>query len=265
MDKMQKGLSLAISNIGFAEQDDDLVCGWLKELGFCGLEVAPTRLVGENPYDKCGEAAQKAQRLREEYGLTIPSMQSIWFGQTGNLFDPADAARLADYTRRAAAFAAAVGCPSMVFGNPRQRFVLPSAAPTDALGFFAEICAQAARQKTAIALEANPPIYGTNFCNTSEQAFAYARKVPGLRVNYDLGTLLINGESLDVLFENLDLVSHIHLSEPELAPIQPRPIHQELAARLRQAGYGGFVSIEMKTQPAPVVRQVLEYAAEVFL
>jgi sugar phosphate isomerase/epimerase len=86
-----------------------------------------------------------------------------------------------------------------------------------------------------------------------------------MRVNYDLGTLLTNGESLEPLFEHLDQVSHIHLSEPGLAPIERRPIHRELAARLRRAGYKGFVSVEMKTQPLPVVQRVLEYVAEVFL
>ena len=84
-------------------------------------------------------------------------------------------------------------------------------------------------------------------------------------MNYDLGTLLTNGESLDTLFENLEQVSHIHLSEPELAPIRPRPVHRELARRLREAGYTGFVSVEMKTQPVETVRRVPEYTAEVFV
>lgn len=255
---------LSASNIGWQAQEDEAVYAALQTLGFAGLEIAPTRFVGERPYCKTEAAAQKAVRLKERFGLCIPSMQSIWFGRTENIFDARGAALLAEYTRRAVDFAAAVGCPSLVFGNPRQRCMPEGARPDDALGFFAEISAYARQHGVVVALEANPPVYGTNFCNASAGAFAYARRVPGLRVNYDLGTMLTNGESLKVLFENIDIVSHIHLSEPQLAPIAPRPEHRALADGLRQAGYTGFVSIEMKTQPLDKVREVLAYTAEVF-
>ena len=258
-------LRLSASNIGWSAEADGTVLPLMRELGYTGLEIAPTRLVGEMPYTKLEEASQSAIMLRNTYGLCIPSMQSIWYGQQGSLFDSADAPRLADYTCRAVDFAVAVGCPSLVFGNPRQRFVPAGVDPDSAIPFFVQIADYAHTRGVSIALEANPPVYGTNFCNTSAEAFAFARRVPHLAVNYDLGTLLTNGESLDILFENLDLVSHIHLSEPALAPIAPRPLHRELAHRLRKAGYAGFVSIEMKTQPAETAAEVLRYSAEVFL
>ena len=258
-------LHLAASNIGWAAQDDPQILALMRELGYTGLEAAPTRLVGEAPYTKLSQAADAAAQLRAAYGLCIPSLQSIWYGQQGSLFDAADALRLADYTCRAVDFAAAVGCPSLVFGNPRQRFVPAGTDPDSAIPFFEKIAAYARAQGAVIALEANPPVYGTNFCNTSAEAFAFARRVRGLAVNYDLGTLLTNGEDLEPLFENLDLVSHIHLSEPALAPLEPRPLHRELARRLQEAGYQGFVSIEMKTHPAETAARVLRYAAEVFL
>ena len=258
-------LHLAASNIGWAASDDPYILALMQQLGYTGLEVAPTRLVGESPYTKLEQAAAAAGALQSQYGLCIPSLQSIWYGQQGSLFDPTDAPRLADYTCRAVDFASAVGCPSLVFGNPRQRFVPAGVDPDSAIPFFGKIADYAKAHGAVIALEANPPVYGTNFCNTSAEAFAFARRVSGLAVNYDLGTLLTNGESIDLLFENLDLVSHIHLSEPGLAPLSPRPLHRELAQQLRQAGYQGFVSIEMKTQPRGDAARVLQYAAEVFL
>lgn len=111
-------LRLAASNIGWAEPDDPMILSLMKELGYTGLEAAPTRLVGEAPYTKLEQAARLASRLRKEYSLCIPSLQSIWYGQRGSLFDPADAPHLADYTCRAVDFAAAISCPSLVFGNP---------------------------------------------------------------------------------------------------------------------------------------------------
>ena len=47
-------------------------------------------------------------------------MQSIWYGQTGNIFDPVQAEELLDYTAEAFQFAHTINCPSLVFGcgNP---------------------------------------------------------------------------------------------------------------------------------------------------
>ncbi len=259
-------MRLALSNIGFAAQDDEKVYALLREYGFAGLEAAPTRLVGEKPYapENLARAKEKAALLRERFGLCIPSLQSIWYGQTGNLFCEADAPRLAAYTDAAAAFAAAVGCPSMVFGCPRQRNIPEGGRSEDARGFFETVAAAARRRGTAVALEANAAVYGTNFCNTSAEAFAFAKTVPGLAVNYDLGTALTNGEDFAALRENLALVSHVHISEPGLAPIEQRGQHRELAALLRDGGYARFVSIEMKTADFDTVRRCVDYVAEVF-
>lgn len=254
-------MQLAISQIGFAKADEPAVYARMRRCGFAGLEGAPTRLAGESdPYSHT-DAALAAKR---EAGFCIPSLQSIWYGQTGSLFCAADAPRLAVYTARAAAFAVTLGCPSLVLGCPKQRVMAPGQTARDALPFFARIAADAFAKGTAVSLEANPPVYGTNFCNTSAEAFAFAREVEHLYVNYDVGTLLTNGESLTPLADYLALVRHIHLSEPGLAPIERRAVHKELAALLRAGGYAGFVSVEMRAQPLTVVERVLEYTAEVF-
>ncbi|WP_367925773.1 sugar phosphate isomerase/epimerase family protein [uncultured Ruthenibacterium sp.] len=260
----RKRLALSVSNIGFFEADDERVWSLLQKLGYTGLEIAPTRLVGMRPYEKRDAACEKARMLYERYGLRISSMQSIWYGKSGNIFEPKDAQHLWEYTKKAVDFAAALQCSNLVFGNPRQRKMRCGETQEQALGFFADIAAYACQWGTRIALEANPEVYGTNFCNHSREAFDFASKVPGLKVNYDLGTLLTNEESLDVLFEHLDQVNHIHISEPELAPIHVRQVHHCLAQGLYKAGYTGFVSVEMKTQEFSVVERVLNEVAEVF-
>ncbi len=257
-------MKLAVSNIGFLENDAAAVFDVMQNCGFTGLEIAPSKFIGENPYAKNAAAAQKSAALRQKYGFSIVSMQSIWFGQTGNIFMPQDTARLAAYTRRAVDFAAAVGCKSLVFGCPKNRFIPADKKAADALSFFAEICAYAAQHGVCIALEANPAVYGTNFANTSTEAFDFARLVPGLKVNYDVGTLLTNGETLEVLSENLDAVSHIHISEPSLAPIERHAVHRELAQLLQRKKYTGFVSIEMKTSPLAVIQSAIELVAKEF-
>ena len=257
---------LAASNIGWAAEDDKQVYALMQSLGYTGLEIAPTRVFPTQPYDGLAAAAAFAQTLQKEYGLCIPSLQSIWYGQAGSIFDPAEADALAAYTEKAFGFAAACGCKSLVFGCPRNRAVPEGRAPEEAEPFFARLADAATKQGVVLALEANPPIYNTNYLNTTPEAFALAKKLarPGLAVNLDLGTVIHNGEDIEAFAGDLPLVSHIHISEPGLVPIQSRPLHRQLARLIREQGYTGFVSVEMGRADLETVRRVLEYVAEVF-
>lgn len=55
---------------------------FMKEYGFTGLEIAPTRIFPENPYSKNSES----KAWSDEIPLTISSMQSIWYGKTESIF-----------------------------------------------------------------------------------------------------------------------------------------------------------------------------------
>ena len=87
-------IKLAASNIGWAAQDDERVWQKMKELGYQGLEIAPTRVFPERPYDNLPGIALFAGVMYQKYGFVIPSMQSIWYGQQGNIFEAADVNRL---------------------------------------------------------------------------------------------------------------------------------------------------------------------------
>lgn len=262
-------MRLAASNIAWPAERDEATYALLAELGFTGLEIAPSRLFGPAPYERLDEASAWAEGLRERRGLSVPSMQSIWYGRTEEVFGDAEGrAALAAYTREAILFAEAVGCGNLVFGCPRNRRVAGRDASV-AVPFFRELGDFAHEHGTVLALEANPPIYDTDFLNATADALALAREVasPGLRVNLDLGTMVENGESAADL--DLSLVNHVHVSEPHLAPVdrgpERRELHREVADALRAAGYDGFVSLEMGGgADEGTLRSCLEHVAEVF-
>ena len=93
-----------------------------------------------------------------------------------------------------------------------------------------------------------------------------AQKVasPGFKVNLDFGTIIENGEHVDMLKGHVKELNHVHISEPNLMMLEKRPAHRTLAALLRDEGYGGFVSIEMRAQPLDEVRRAVAWVAEVF-
>lgn len=261
-------MRLSASNIAWPAREDAGMYRRLSELGFKGLEIAPSRLWGMPVYEKTKEAADFADMLQRDYGLSIPSMQSIWFGRTEQMFrSREEAGILLEYTERAIDFAAACACRNLVFGCPKNRWIYGKEQYGAALSFFGQIGGYAEGRGAALALEANPPIYGTNFINGTDEAFRLAEKLdrPGIRVNLDTGTMVENGESCSILKGRIRYVSHVHISEPRLAPVRKRGLHAELAALLREEGYRGYVSVEMKDcGDMRAVYDVLEYVRDTF-
>ncbi len=262
------GYQLAISNIAWSAENDSAAYDLMHRFGFEGLEIAPTRIFPETPYDHIDAARNWSRMLKTEQGFVVPSMQSIWYGRKENIFVSAqDRKVLLAYTRSAIDFAAACGISNLVFGCPRNRNMPENANPDDAIAFFGDIARYASQCGCVIGLEANPPIYNTNYINETAQALEIIDKVahPGLRLNLDLGTVIANGESLDILKNRVDVIHHVHVSEPGLKVIERRKLHRELAQMLRIGGYSGFVSIEMgRVDSLATLEQTMQYVREIF-
>lgn len=241
-------MKLAVSNIAWSPEKNTLIYTLMRDLGFCGLEIAPTKLFSTAPYDSIALARIWIEQLKKEYGLMVPSMQSIWYGRKESVFGKTEERKiLADYTRKAIDFAAAIGCKNLVFGCPHNRNLPDGADETLAIPFFRELGEYAFSQGTVIGLEANPVIYHTNYINNTRDAFRLIRQVnsKGFRLNLDAGTMIQNGEDVSELAGNVFLINHVHISEPGLKPIEERHLHKELMRVLSTEGYQGFVSIEM--------------------
>lgn len=171
-------MKLSVSNIGWREEQDREILTWMREYGYSGLEIAPTRIFPENPYNKLTEAKRWAEKIKNDYGFTIPSMQSIWFGRKENIFG-AEAERrvLIAYTQKAINFAERIGCKNLVFGCPRNRNLPVGVDAGTAVAFFRELGDYAAAHHTVIGMEANPPIYKTNYINDTASAFRLIEEV----------------------------------------------------------------------------------------
>ena len=267
-------MKLSISNIAWEAKNDEIVYSYMKECGFSGVEIAPTRWVQENPYGQVEKAVKIAENLKETYGFTVPSMQSIWFGRQENLFSSEEERNtLIDYTKKAIDYAAAIDCKNLVFGCPRNRNVSDSfslsqeQAEEIAAAFFHELGEYAYEKGTVIGMEANPPIYNTNFANTTKEALALVEKAAskGFLLNLDVGTMVHNGEDIGILKDKVSLINHVHISEPGLKLIEQRELHRELAELLQEENYNNFVSIEVgKQEDVTVLKTVMEYIAEVY-
>lgn len=261
-------MKLSISNIGWAKENDTSVYNLMKKYGFHGLEIAPTRIFTELPYDKKEEAEEWSLDIKNEYGFSVSSMQSIWFGRQEKIFG-CDEERnaLLEYTKKAIDFASNIGCENIVFGCPKNRNLPDDADESVAVVFFKELGDYAYSKGTVIGMEANPPIYNTNFINDTKSALNLIEKVNsmGFRLNLDLGTIIQNDEDVSELIGKVPLINHVHISEPGLKPIEERSIHIELKTLLEKEGYNRFISIEMgKVDDIGILEEKMDYVRRIF-
>lgn len=239
----------------------------MHKYDFTGLEIAPTRIFPEQPYELLPEAALWSDRLQRQHGFSVSSMQSIWFGRQEKMFGTDDERyTLLAYTKKAIDFASAVGCGNLVFGCPRNRTLPTGTDPQSGIDFFRELGDYAARQGTVIGMEANPAIYNTNYINRTSEAIHLIRQVDsaGFRLNLDTGTMIENREDISELRPHMSLIHHVHISEPGLQPIEPRKMHQKLLQLLSDSAYNGFISIEMgKVEDLSVLEEKMKYVRSI--
>ena len=267
---MSRIYKISFSNIAWPPEYDEEMYAFLAENGFDGIEIAPTRIFPDNPYGRVFEAQSFSENLKKRYGLAVSSIQSIWYGRSESIFGTdADKRSLIEYTKKAVDFAVAADCANLVFGCPKNRnipagFCIEKAHDI-ARVFFNEIGEYACKNNVIIALEPNPQIYGTNFCNRTEEAFAFSKGLIGVQVNIDLGTIIENQENLQVISDNLHAVNHIHISEPHLVKIEKRDLHADLKQLLSNNNYNGYISVEMKNfGGTEIAKQTALYIKEVF-
>lgn len=260
-------MKVTISNIAWQNEHDAEMYAFLQQQKCDGIEIAPTRIIPENPYSELGKVAEIREKLQADYGLKVVSMQSICFGRNEAIFNSEDERNsLLQYIKEAIDFASVLGCNNLVFGSPKNRNINDGQEQL-AMEYFSEIGKYAAEKNTVFAFEPNPVIYGTNFINTTNQALDFIKScnVDGLKINLDLGTVVYNEENLTMIAENLKWINHVHISEPYLEEIQKRALHQELASILRSGNYQNYISVEMKGgSELAKIKDIIQYTQDVF-
>ena len=253
-------MTLAISNIAWAPKELDDALAIVQEAGARGLEIAPGLSFPDeaDAFEPSPGAVSALLEKLSAYGVELVSMQSLLFGVNGaKLFGtPAETDAFQHGIGRAIGLAGILAIPNLVMGSPKNR-AIPEGMDRDAAwqqarDTFRQLGDQAAEAGTVIALEPNPAAYGTNFMTHIHEAGEFCRFVchPAVTVNFDIGAMQMNGEfdeAADRFDAISDVVSHVHISEPQLAPA-PRDADglKGLAAHLIGAGYDRWMSIEMR-------------------
>ena len=246
-------MRLSISNIAWDAAEDEAVALLLKRFAIDAIDIAPGKYFPQ----PAAATADDITRVRDwwgEQGIEITGMQALLFGTTGlNVFGtPESQAALLSHLTEVCRIAGGLGAGRLVFGSPRNR---DRGALTDAevqriaVSFFRQLGDVAQAHGVVICLEPNPTCYGANFMTGSAETVAMVRSIahPAIKMQLDTGALAINGEDpFEVLRESVDLIGHVHASEPDLLPLGDGGCqHQHMAAALHEYLPQSLVAIEM--------------------
>lgn len=262
-------MKLSISNIAWSKEHDEELYKFISNNCFTGLEIAPTRLFPNEPYLHLNEAKDFANILEAKYNLQISSLQSIWYSKKEKLFGEHDEQQfLISYTKKAIDFASVINCKNLVLGSPKNRIMSDEKQYDTAVDIFKNLGNYALKKNTVLSIEPNPRLYGTNFINTTMEAFKLVKDVNnrGFQVNVDLGSIIENNENLDIIADNISLVNHIHISEPSLNSIIKRELHTDLFKILKIQSYNKYISIEMRNlENSKALKQCITYIKDIYV
>lgn len=245
-------MKLGLSNLAYSEFPTDADVERLAQLGFSGIEVAPTRIASW--MDLTEERVEAFRKTLAGVGFSVPSLQAIFFGidDVQLLGDNASFERMMAHMHVVGRIGQQLGAGIAVFGAPRQR---GRGNLTEDVAFelgrdrFSRLAEISHQYGVTIGLEPVPPSYGCDFLHTWQlvKSMVNAVSLPGLGVHLDTSCVQLGGGDISEAVEQCaEQLVHFHAAEPELrdfgAPVAP---HQPAAAALCASGYEKWVVIEM--------------------
>lgn len=249
---------------------------YAARLGYAGVEVAPFTLANSVTDVSAGER----QALREaaaRNGVAIAGIHWVLAKPEGLYINHPDRSireRTARYFCALVDFCADLGGQVMVVGSPKQRQVPPGVSREQAwvwaAATFRNAVAQAEQREVTICFE---PLAAaeTNFINTAAEALEFVQRTPSPRFKIVLDVKAMCSESKPIpriIRESWPHFAHFHANDrnlkgPGFGEVDFKPI----GAALKEAGYQGFVSVEVfnfDEGADAIAARSLEYLERVF-
>ena len=204
-------------------------------------------------------AMNKTELSQYAAGSAVPTLAcNCFFDRDAHRLvgENVDYALLERYIRKALKNAAQLGCKSAVLGSGHGRRIPDGFDRTKALAQFkhvAELSGDIAKEY-GITIAVEPLNYReTNLLNTVAETAAFVRGVgmDNVGVTADFYHIVQTGEGWDGLYQNAELIRHIHICHPDTR-MMPKPgdgfDYIEFKRILTQIGYNGLVSVEGLSQ-----------------
>jgi sugar phosphate isomerase/epimerase len=268
-------MRFAICNETFGDWPWARVCELVARTGYEGIEIAPFTFAPA----VTEISAERRRRIRDvaaEHGLEIVGLHWLLASPKGlhiHTRDPALRQRTVDYLRALVDFAGDIGARVMIFGSPGQRRLEDgdlAGAWQRTRDSYRQVLPTLA-ERGVILCQESLPAPEADFIMTAAEAARMVRELdhPHFRMMLDVKSMCSEDRPpAEIIGEYGAMVEHFHANDanrrgPGFGDTDFRPI----AAALRNAGYEGYVSVEVfdyTPDPETIARESLRYLREVF-
>jgi sugar phosphate isomerase/epimerase len=246
-------MKFAISNIALSPFDHGHELHKLRELGFIGLEVAPSRAWRDTWKGLTASAVMCYRRQVEAEGLSVVGLHSLMYDhpELGLFRDRESDERKLDFLVHLSAVCRDLGGRTLIYGGGRARGNVPLAEAYErAIAFCCELCHRIEGHGTIYCFEPLGPDK-MDFINSVFESLQIVEAVasPAFQVQLDAEALATNGEIDERTFAAAaPHLVHVHANDVGLGILgsSGKIDHKAIGEHLRKIGYDGFVSIEQR-------------------
>ena len=250
-------MKIGVSNLAWAPEAEAQALALAVAGGASGIEGAPTRIA---PWDELTPARLTAFRdTCSAAGLTIPSLQAIFFGRPDVqlLHNAGSFAAMCEHMHRVGAAAETLGAGIAVFGAPHNRS-RGSGEPVERLSALGDV---AREHGIVVGIEPVPVCYGNDFAAHASELATLLRVVnhPNVHFHMDCACVQLSGDDpASAILDTADLLVHYHAAEPNLGPFNaPVCNHTACSDALRRIKFDGWVVIEMRQHGIAAIDEAL--------
>lgn len=254
---------------------DDVLTNAAK-LGYAGVELAPFTLANSVSEISANER-RHIRELAARQQIAIVGLHWLLVKPEGLYLNHPEAGirtRTASYFVELVDCCADLGGTIMVVGSPKQRNVMDGVSPQQAWDWtaatFRDAVKRAEDRGVTICFEPLSPAE-TNFINTAAEAIEFVKPFnsPAFKIILDVKAMSSEAKPLpQIIRESAPHFAHFHANDknlkgPGFGEVDFKPI----AAALREASYGGFVSVEVfkfEEGPEVIAGRSIEYLRQTF-
>lgn len=269
-------MKFAICNEIFEGWNMEKAMSYAKEAGYDAIEIAPFTVAT----DVATISADQRKSIREtaaKVGIEISGIHWVLVKTEGLHLTHPDAAireKTSRYFVELVRFCYDIGGKYIINGSPKQRDVLDGVSYDQAwewaAGCFRNAVSLAEELGVTICFEPLAPAE-TNFINTAEEAIRFARQFESPAMSIILDVKAMSSEALpvpDIIRNSAGNFAYFHANDsnlkgPGFGDVDFKPI----AAALKDAGYNGFVSVEVfkfEEGPEAIATQSINYLKKSF-
>lgn len=262
---------VSISNIAWDVSLDSQVSELLSAQGVTYIDIAPPKYF-KDIYATSDADILKVKNYWLDKGIKILGMQSLLFGTQGlNVFGSQEVQeKLLTHLAHVCHIGNVLGASKLVFGSPRNRdraHLNDQDTQEVAANFFGRLGDIASSENVIICLEPNPVCYQANFMTTSLETAEVVKNVyhKHIKMQLDIGAMDINNECPEDIIKHVaPYIHHIHISEPQLAPLNMNnPIHKKASSAIKSYFPNMPMTIEMLTSTAPRSLEEIEHSIRI--